>query len=174
MKRIIATAGLAALGASSLQAQYTQGLVPADQSKPWWVGLTVRGFYDSNYLTQYGGDDKDSWGISVTPSVGINFNLENTLISASYVFDLRWFEAPESGNSQYSQIANLALSHAFSERVSVDVTERFIAAQEGTIVVDGPIAAPGNNGMTDSDYLRNTVGASVDWSMTEKVGLTFS
>ena len=58
MKRTIATAGLAALGAFTVQAgssagasAYAPGLEPVEKTKPWSIGLAVRGFYDDNYTT---------------------------------------------------------------------------------------------------------------------------
>ena len=48
MKKIVASVGLVALGASALQTASAQALVGPDASKPWSVSATIRGFYDDN------------------------------------------------------------------------------------------------------------------------------
>ena len=48
MKKIIASASLAALGAASVQAAYAPGLSPQEKSKAWTISGTLRGFYDDN------------------------------------------------------------------------------------------------------------------------------
>ena len=49
MKRLITTAGLAALGAAGLSPALAQDAMI--QQKPWSIGASLRGFYDDNYLT---------------------------------------------------------------------------------------------------------------------------
>ena len=48
MKKIIASASLAALSAASVQAAYAPGLSPQEKSKAWTISGTLRGFYDDN------------------------------------------------------------------------------------------------------------------------------
>jgi len=172
MKRIIASAGLAAMGAASVQAAYTPGLTPMEQSKPWSVSVAVRGFYDDNMFARPddSGAVEESWGVSVNPTVALNFALDRTLISFNYSYDFRWFEARTENEADHIQQAKLRVAHAFSERLSVDVWDRFIYAQEGAVAVDaGPITVPGRS---DGDYFRNIVNAAVDAGLTERFSLT--
>src|SRR5665213_1801955 len=102
MNKIIASVGLAALSAASVQAQYAPGLTPLENTKPWSLSASLRGFYDDNYLTlpksfpsatgSGFAHPLASWGTEITPSVAVNHSVENTLMSASYVYDLKWYE----------------------------------------------------------------------------------
>jgi hypothetical protein len=174
MKRIIASAGLAAVGAASVQAAYTPGLTPLEQSKPWAVTVAVRGFYDDNMFSRPDDSNakEESFGVSVNPTVALNFALDRTLISFGYSYDFRWFEAREDNEADHIQQGKLRVAHAFSERLSVDVWDRFIYAQEGAVAIDaGPITVPGRS---DGDYFRNIANAGVDAGLTERLKLTFS
>ncbi len=187
MKRIIASAGLAALGAASMQAAtpYSAltypGLTPAEQTKPWSVGLAVRGFYDDNYTTSpNNGVDpngnpvskKSSWGVDVSPSAAVNLNLDQTQIGLSYIYDMRWYADRQSNEADHIQVANLSISHAFSERYKLDVSDKFVYAQEGNVAFDGsgPITTP-TVLETDADYLRNVPRVAFSAGLTEKIAL---
>ena len=170
MKRIIASAGLVALGVASSQAS-TPGLTPAEQSKPWSVSLAVRGFYDDNYTTQSNSLKRDTFGISVNPTVGLNFSLERTLITFSYNYDMRWFEDRTSNEADHIQHVYLGIDHSFSERLNLSVSDRFIYAQEGSVYIGGgPVSTP-TVLMTDADYCRNIGKAGLKVGLTEKIGL---
>ncbi len=170
MKRIIASAGLVALGAASLQAAYAPGLSPLEQSKPWTIGLALRGFYDDNYTTSTSSEKKESFGLAVSPYAAINKVMDQTLISLSYKFDLRWYEARKNNNSDMSHLAKFLVDHAFSERFKVNVAEKFIYAQEGTVETD-IISQPLR---TDASYYRNVVDVGATAGLTEKIGLNVS
>ena len=51
MKKLIASAGLVALGTAGLHAAYAPGLTEQQTSKPWTVSASLRGFYDDNITT---------------------------------------------------------------------------------------------------------------------------
>ena len=80
MNKVIACAGLAAVGSVALQAQ---GTAEADslEGKSWKVSATVRGFYDDNMFTAprdsvWDGTEfvkvpkQKSWGVDVSPEIG--------------------------------------------------------------------------------------------------------
>ncbi len=169
MKRIIASAGLVALGVASTQAA-TSGLTPAEQSKTWSVSLAVRGFYDDNYTTQSKENKRESYGVSVNPTAALNFSLERTVITFNYSYDMRWYEDRTSNEADHIQNVYLGLDHSFSERLSLSLSDRFIYAQEGSVYIDGPVSAP-QVLMTDSDYVRNIARAGVKAGLTEKLGM---
>jgi hypothetical protein len=175
MKKIIASIGLVTLGAVSSQAQYAPGLTPQETTKPWAVSADLRGFYDDNYLTlpktipnvtygipgtqgsgeQYVKGARSSWGLEFSPSASFNHSVEQTLFSASYVFDLRWYE--DQGTTDMQHQFNVKMDHTFNERYKISVNDSFVIAQEPNVidptVVSSPLFTEGNN-------VRNT--ASLD------------
>jgi hypothetical protein len=172
MKRIIASAGLVALGAASLQAAYAPGLSPLEQSKPWTIGLALKGFYDDNYTTSPSSSAPETFGISVSPYAAINKVMDQTLISLSYKYELKWYEDRPENEADHIQLAKLRVSHAFSERFSVELSDKFIYAQEGTVETD-TVTTP-TVLMTDADYVRNVGDVGFTAGLTEKIGLAVS
>jgi hypothetical protein len=176
MNKIIASVGFAALSAASVQAQFAPGLTPLETSKPWSLSASLRGFYDDNYLTlpkTYPsatgvgvGHPLASWGSEVSPAVAVNHSVENTFVTASYVYDLKWYE--NRSDTDQSHQFNGHLEHAFSERYNLKVNESFVVAQEPTVidptVISEPLRVSGNN-------VRNT--GSVDFldSLTKNLDL---
>jgi hypothetical protein len=164
-----------ALGAAAVHAQYAPGLSPLETSKPWSLSATIRGFYDDNYLTLpktiqtgvnpvtgapiFGPGARDSFGVEMSPSVSYNHSTSDTLLSASYVYDLRWYEDRDGTTDQMHQL-NAKLDHEFSERYKMTVTESFVMAQDpgvlDPVVVATPLRVPGSN-------VRNT--GAVDFTI---------
>jgi predicted porin len=163
---------LVALGAASLQAAYAPGLSPLEQSKPWTIGLALKGFYDDNYTTSPDSRARESFGLSVSPYAALNKVMDQTLISLSYKYELRWYEDRPSNEADHIQLAKLRVNHAFSERFVVDFSDKFIYAQEGTVETD-TVTTP-TVLMTDADYVRNVARLGVTAGLTEKIGLAVS
>ena len=174
MKKIIASVGLVAAGAASVQAQYAPGLTSQEMTKPWSLSASLRGFYDDNYLTlpaNYangtGGYSHplSSYGTEVTPSASINHTTEDTVITASYIYDLKYF-----GNQDYTEQShqlNLRFEHQFSERLKMSVGETCVIAQEPTMIdsselVSTPLVANGNN-------VHNTGKVDLTWELTKQL-----
>src|ERR1035438_411296 len=86
MKKIVASVGLIALGATSVQA-LDSGMV-SDNGRFWSVSATLRGFYDDNINTIPSnqplppGYSRGSTGWEVSPAVFLNFPLDQTSIGA--------------------------------------------------------------------------------------------
>jgi hypothetical protein len=162
MKRICVSAGLVVLGAAATQAQYAPGLSNLETSKPWSVTATIRGFYDDNYLTlpktipgpngTFIQGARDSFGTELSPSISYNHSVADTLLSASYVYDMRWYEDRDGTMDQTHQF-NAKMDHEFSERYKMSVSESFVVAQEPGVldaaVISTPLRVPGSN-------IRNT------------------
>jgi hypothetical protein len=163
-----------ALGAAAAQAQYAPGLSPLETTKPWSLSATIRGFYDDNYLTLpktiqigttpsgapiFGPGARDSFGVELSPGITYNHSVSDTLLSASYVYDLRWYEDRDGTTDQTHQF-NVKLDHEFSERYKMTVNESFVMAQDpgilDTSVVATPLRVPGSN-------IRNT--GSLDFTI---------
>ena len=174
MKKIFASVGVVAIGATTLQAQYSPGLSPIETSKPWSVSASLRGFYDDNYLTLPGhfsavsaggvtsqASKRSSFGGEFAPSVAFNHSTEDTLMSASYVYDLRYYFDHSAQDSSHA--INLKLDHQFSERYKLNVSDSFVIAQEPTVIDTGVITSPlrvnGNN-------VRNTGNADFFATLT--------
>src|SRR2546428_14188570 len=97
MKRMIASAGLVALGAAGVQAAaYTPGFASVDQSKPWSVSATLRGFYDDNYATATSGspEKRDSFGFELSPSGSLSFSEGPTDGGLRYTYSMRYYQVP--------------------------------------------------------------------------------
>lgn len=161
MKRICVSAGLVALGAAAAHAQYAPGLSYTEASKPWSFTGLVRGFYDDNYLTlpkNYPGllpngtigevHARDSFGIEASPGIYYNHSVEDTLLSASYVYDVDWYQDRE-GTTYQTHAFNAKMDHEFSERYKMTANESLVSAQDpGTIdptVVSTPLRVAGSN-----------------------------
>jgi len=175
MNKIITSVGLAALSAATVQAQFAPGLTPLETSKPWSLSASFRGFYDDNYLTLPGtypsltggvAHPLASWGTDITPSVAVNHSVENTLLTASYVYDLRWYE--NRSTTDQSHQFNAHLEHAFSERYNLKLNESFVVAQEPTVIdpsiISEPLRVSGNN-------VRNTGQVDFTDSLTKDFDL---
>jgi len=136
MKRIIASAGLFAAGASGLYAAYAPGLTPMETSKPWSIAATVRGFYDDNFASAPSSftGKKDSFGLEFSPSVAINLPLEQTYLGASYVYTLRYFEGRPNHNFDHTHELTAKADHKFSERYRVDLNDAFAYSQEPEVL----------------------------------------
>jgi|ERR1035437_6430666 hypothetical protein len=135
MKRIVASIGLVAVGASGLQAALLQDLT-TESGKPWTVSATLRGFYDDNVNT-FSKDvpvtHRDSTGFEVSPSLQFSFPMEQTSITFGYVYSLKYYQnKPEFNADNYDQTHefNAALTHAFSERYQVSARDSFVIGQE--------------------------------------------
>src|SRR2546423_14208660 len=97
MKKIVASVGLVALGASAVHAA-SPSPFNTDAAKPWSISATLRGFYDDNFQTLPNdavlapGQHRDTFGFEVSPSATLNWQLEQTTIGLSYVYALKYYE----------------------------------------------------------------------------------
>jgi hypothetical protein len=190
MKKLITSAGMAVLGAASLNAQQiyapAPGLTTTQLSKPWSVSAAVRGFYDDNYsLTPTKGytvngvtvKPQDSFGWEVTPSAALNWTMEQTYIGLSYVYDIKYFEDRPEHKYDQSHQANVKLSHAFTDRYKLDLADSFVLTREPDLVA--PANAPnlalgGQNASilrTRQDVLRNYGSATFSAGLTDQLSV---
>jgi len=173
MKRIAVSLGLVAMGAPMvLVAATSDSLTPLQASKPWTVSASLRGFYDDNY-TIANSQKRSSVGFEVSPSVGLNLPLEQTLISLSYIYTYQWFADrsnqgldPADQSHQFS----IDVTHAFAPSLTVNVHDDVVVAQEPQLLEPTgayPGRAQGNN-------IRNTGTVTVNADVTQKFGFTLS
>lgn len=166
---MITTAGLAALGAATLGAHAQEGMV---SQKPWSVGASIKGFYDDNFFTYPGvvnsgadgiagtADDinlpkEDTFGFDLSPSAAINLGRgSQTTFGMSYLYSLRYYADRPRPRDDHSHQANLKLSHAFSERYSIDVKDSYVMAQEPSVL--DPTISTTAPARSEGDNSRNT------------------
>ncbi|NJL19540.1 MAG: hypothetical protein HC901_04715, partial [Bdellovibrionaceae bacterium] len=121
--------------------------------KPYMISATVREEYDSNVGTTSTNED-GSWVTSVAPKITFDYPLENTVFSAGYRFDARFYhqrgdaeEDEEFGHDFY-----LNVDHDFTDRLSVSLRENFNFDQESELESAGTTRRLGGN------RIRNTGG----------------
>lgn len=179
MKKLITSAGLVVLGAAGVQAAgYAPGFASTDLTKPWSVGLTLNGFYDSNPLTYPNGGFPtpsgnlpkiSSWGYQVSPFISGAYSTDQTQLGARYTFSLDYFENLPDNKASYDNILSLFADHRFSERYSIRFNNNFVMSQEPEVLstvgnVDVPYRTEQNN-------LANYANINFTSALTETMSL---
>jgi len=171
MNKITTTAGLVALAAASVQAQ---NLTPAagsqEATKPWSISASLRGFYDDNYGTAPDWAERDSWGVEVSPSASLNIIRDQTALGLNYVYSMRWYEDRDDqdmSSVDHAHQFNAKLSHAFTPRFKLDLSDSFVFAQEPELVEGDGIRSTFIRG--DGDVIRNNGLASFSAGITENL-----
>lgn len=174
MKKTIASAGLIVLSAATLHAQRTQyapapGLTTKELSKPWSVGLSLRGFYDDNQFTAPSGSgrDDDAFGIEVAPSASLNWTLPQTYMGLSYQFGYRLYDSRP--NREYDTLHQLdaKLNHVFTERFKIELADTFVSAQEPGQIGTGVLIPV----RTEGDNIHNHFNVDFTAGLTEKLSV---
>ena len=180
MKKIFVSVGVVALGVAAVHAGSAAGLsMGGDNSKPWSVSATLRGFYDDNYATASNdsGNKHGSFGMSISPSVAFKFPMDQTTLGFRYTYGASWYQERtrlSSDNSAWDQSHNFEgmLSHSFNERFSVDVMDSFVISQE-----PGLIDATGVNTFpyrTAGDNIRNHGEITFNGALTASTITSFN
>jgi hypothetical protein len=180
MKKIVASVGLVAIGASGIQTASAQALGAPDASKPWSVSATLRGFYDDNpatipnNVTLPAGTHRDSFGFEVSPAAALAWSVEQTTVTlgAMYSF-LHYDRIPlnSTGHNDNTFTFSGSLTHAFNEQVSARVSDSFVIGQEPDLLRAGNVFSTfqrvsGNN-------IRNYGMLGLDAQLTPVFGLGF-
>jgi hypothetical protein len=133
MKKIVASVGLVAVGATGLQADLLPALT-TESGKPWTVSAALRGFYDDNPSTLPNSSrPQDSFGFEITPAIEFSLPMEQTTLSFGYIFSMKYYDnkpVNSSGHDTYTHDFHVGLTHAFSERYSVSVKDSVVIGQE--------------------------------------------
>ncbi len=177
MKKIIASAGLVAVGAVTLNAQYAPGLTRMETSKPWSVSASLRGFYDDNFATAPRHvpdafrtvipEAEDSFGFEISPAFALNFPLEQTYVRLGYIYSMRYYEDRPSDHIDQSHEANLKLEHRFTERYKLNFDDSFVYSQEPQVIDTEIITSPLIR-RRDGDVLRNHASLGFTAAVTER------
>jgi hypothetical protein len=171
MNKITTTAGIVALGAASLHAAVDALPAGSQQATKWWtVSATLRGFYDDNYSTSPDALARDSFGFEVSPSASINLIRDQTAFGLNYVYSYRWYADRDHlhlpADDQTHQV-NAKLSHAFTPRYKLDLTDSFVLAQEPELIETSPTFTSFLR--TKGDAIRNEAQASFSAGITENL-----
>jgi hypothetical protein len=166
MNKIIASASIAALGAASLQAAYAPGLSPTEKAKPWTISAILRGFYDDNPTASFHTAKQESWGVELSPSLGVNIALDQTLIGFNYTYDMRFFEARPKNDADHSHLVTLKVSHQLNERYKIEASDVFHYAQEPEL--QGGVVTTLR---TQQNYIHNNGQIAFDAELTPILGL---
>src|SRR5262245_58613870 len=120
MKKIVASVGLLAIGASGVQAAGVSVLT-ADTSKPWSISAALRGFYDDNINSAPKGSGavEDSFGFEIAPAIQLVLPMEHGTLTAGYAYSYKYYDEALLDSSDHdvqTHMFNLGFDHAFSER----------------------------------------------------------
>jgi Putative beta-barrel porin 2 len=165
MKKLIASAGLVAVGTASLHAAADDGygLTRQEASKPWSISASLRGFYDDNFLAAPKKFEEDSWGMEFSPAFALNFPMETSYLHLGYIYSLRYYFDRDDENADHSHDFNLKAEHRFSERYRVELADSFVFAQEPEVVDE----TTQTQFRTDSDVFRNRATINFIAQLTE-------
>lgn len=173
MKKIAVSVGLLALGASALHAVESSTLNPLQKTKAWSVAATLRGFYDDNVSTSpdNGPNGIETTGFEFRPSVDFGLAGEQTSFNLGYAFTARYYDknpTVRADKDDYTHTFDADLSHAFSPRFDVALSESFVIGQEPDLLRD-----PASTQRIDGDNIRNFAGIDFNLAVTELLGLSF-
>jgi len=178
MKKIVASVGLVAIGASGIQIASAQALGAPDASKPWSVSATLRGFYDDNdstlpnNATVPDGRHRDSFGFEVSPSAALAWSVDQTTITLGALYSFRHYDhipLNATGHNDNTFTFNAGLTHAFNEQISARVSDSFVIGQEPDLLRAGNTFSTfqrvsGNN-------IRNYGMIGLDAQLTPEFGI---
>lgn len=182
MKKIVASVGLVAIGASGIQTASAQALGAPDASKPWSVSATLRGFYDDNAATipnrihddsLPAGRKRDSFGYEVSPSAALAWSVDQTALTLGVLYSFLHYDSKplnSTGHNDNTFTFNAGLTHAFNENIQARVSDSFVIGQEPDLLRAGNVFSTfqrvsGNN-------IRNYGMLGLDAQLTPEVGIS--
>src|SRR5437763_4854471 len=136
MKKFIASAGLATVGAVGLQAAYAPGLSTMETSKPWSISASLRGFYDDNYNNAPKSLAKGSGCFEVSPSGRLNFPMEQTYVGLSALYSLKYYFDRPTNQPKDDHLFEFTAKadHRFSESHKLAFDDSFVYTVEPALV----------------------------------------
>lgn len=171
MKKLIASAGILAVGAGVTPAVNYGDLGTGQTAKRWSTSLALRGFYDDNYATSPSGLKNGSGGFEVNPSISANLPGAQTYLAARLDYSMRYyFDRP--GDSIDNNVSlNLKMDHRFNERQRLRVEDVFAYSNEPEILdQNGARTTPLRS---ESEAIHNFLPIEFSWQLTRLFGLEF-
>jgi hypothetical protein len=167
MNRIVASAGVLMVGMAGVDAANVTGLTPQEMNKWWSVSASLKGFYDDNIFQTH--KKESSPGLEVEPSFAVNFPLEQTLISAKYLYRLRYYTDRPGDDIDQDHEFSFRLNHRFSERYTLTAADYFVYSNEPEIVDQGGVVTTFDR--TDSTGVRNRAPIDFHARLTRILGV---
>lgn len=139
----------------------------AQEAKPWNINATVRSFYDDNYTTlpsraPAGQPTKrSSWGLDLSPSGSYQLSRDQTSLTLNSRYSMRYYEDRTSGSADHSFDFVADLTHRFTEKQRLSLTDSFAIAQEPGVL--DPSSAVSTALRTLGNNLRNNLQAKYTW-----------
>lgn len=166
MKKVIASAGMVAVGAAGLQGANAPGLTRMETTKPWSISGSIRGFYDDNYNVLPSNDPRksESFGFEFSPSAAFHIPKDQTYFGGSYTYSMKYYEDRESDEIDQTHSVNLQLDHRFSERYRLRVNDDFVYSDQPELVDEFILLRQ------DSTGYRNIARVELLGVLTERVG----
>jgi hypothetical protein len=179
MKKIVASVGMIAIGASAVQTASAQ--VGADTSKPWSISATLRGFYDDNTATIPNnqplppGQHRDSTGFEISPSGTLVWSPQAaTSINLGVLYAYKYYANTPPGSTGHGDNTftfSGDLRHSFNERIQARVSDSFVIGQEPDLLRAGNTFATFQR--VSGDNIRNYGAVTLDDQLTPKFGMSF-
>ena len=173
MKKLVASVGLVAVGASGVHTASAVDLT-TEGAKPWSVFATLRGFYDDNINTVPSSSPyhTDSLGWEISPGLNLNWTGEQTTFTLGFVYSYLYYENPpagQAGKNDQTYSFQTMVNHKFNEEYWVKVQDSFVIGQEPDYLRAGPIfgmfqRVPGNN-------IRNYGGLLFHGDLSRRFGV---
>jgi len=168
---LLRAAGALSLGAASMALTHT-AVAAEGGDKPWTASASLRGFYDDNIFTanSASGGKLESFGFDIAPTVTYGRTMDNTSFDLGYTYLARWFENRPNSSWDQNHNASVNLSHIFSPRAKVNVSDVFVSAQ------DPGQFAPGSGLVlrAEGDNISNAATASAELAATDTIVATAS
>ena len=133
----------------------------SNQHKFYTFSVGLRETYDDNVATS-SSNKQSALETAISPSVVVNFPMENTQFSAAYNFNATYYtQTGGTGNNlQYTHQFNAALTHDFSERFSLNLSDNLIDSPEPNLY--GTTGTPYRDGQNVSNAFAG--GLSAQWT----------
>jgi hypothetical protein len=139
----------------------------ANGTKFYTLTASLREAYDDNIYTT----KSNRVGSAVTefsPSVLVNFPMENSTFSGRYTFGLDYYEARRGDTNDYTNELSLHYTHQFTDRFSLDLRDQFGYYTQPDLL--NAIGSP----FVSGSYFANTAGGDFDAQWTRLFGTTTS
>ena len=182
MNKLVSSSGLALAGIVCLPQGAAASQHSAVDTSRWWsVSAAVRGFYDDNVAAansvarrpsgQSYDPREESWGLEVRPSVDVRWVGEQTTITGSYLYSMKYFFDRTDEDIDQMHLVDLVLRHDFSENSILKVSDSFSYTAEPAITDQGgAVTAPTIR--SEGDNFRNLADIAYDQTVTRNFGVT--
>lgn len=173
MNKLVSSSGLALVGLVGLpQNSGASQHMAVDDSRWWSVSAAVRGFYDDNTTAADRDNREDSWGLEFRPSVDARWVGEQTTITGTYLYSMKYFFDRKDEDIDQMHLVDLVLRHDFSESSNLRVADSFAYTSEPAITDEGGVVTGPTTRRSDGDNFRNLADIAYDQLITRNFGVT--